>query len=184
MSTEDIAAMAFPWLRSRDWTDDVEKELAVDAHELAVDPKHPFEQLAGEHLTRDPAGAQPAVAEHGHVRRVADPELQVVDHDERRAASVREFADAAQRIVAVLEVEVRRGFIHEQHARLLRQSAGEVHALAFAVRQGAQRALGELAAAACLQRLIDHGEVALGEATPAAQVREPPELDHVAYGER
>ena len=87
------------------------------------------------------------------------------------------------KLVAVREVEERRGFVEQDDGRVLRQRPGDHHALAFAVGHPVHRLAGEGAHADQFQRAVHGGAVGrLHPADPVGVGRAPQRHD-VAAGE-
>jgi len=91
-------------------------------------------------LLRCPEGDHFPVVKYEQPGRVAEGELQLMDDDEGRPSARGEGAERAEGLLPVGEIEVRRGFVPEQYARVLEEAAQKMDALAFALRKMGQSA--------------------------------------------
>ncbi len=143
-----------------------------------------FEAPVGHHLLHGALGHDPAAFEQRDAVGVLRGGVEVVEHGDAGEAAASELApDDLVDGDVVADVEVRARLVEHEDAALLRQRAGDGHALLLAARERGHRAIGEPVEIARRERAGDGVAIGGGGAHPGALVRGAPHHHHLAHRE-
>ena len=118
------------------------------------------------------AGARAAAAERDRVIRVAQREMQVVQHhDDRLGAAARQRGHRVERGDLLAEVEMRRRLVQQQQRRILREERGQREAPPLAPGQRARVARVEAGETECRERVRARVDIRRRFPLPAREVR-------------
>ena len=115
------------------------------------------------------AGHQVAVHQHQHPRRHALHLVQHVRGDQHRAALLAEAHDQVDDVAPLGGVEAVERLVEQQQLRVVGEGLGQLHALAHAVREAPQLAVGGVGEGDHLERAARRGLVVADAAQAGAQ---------------